>query len=116
MQTTYSQPQTVSARPSSQPANRKAAPPQSEPATRQVTLSLAKPGARTVGVAGTFNNWESARTPMRKDESGAWKATLALAPGRYEYRFVVDGEWISDPSATARVANPFGQTNSVLTV
>ena len=39
---------------------------------------------------------------------------LALPPGTYEYRLVVDGEWIADPSAKETVPNPFGGVNSVL--
>jgi hypothetical protein len=53
---------------------------------------------------------------MRKDSGKVWKATVALPPGRYEYRFVVDGQWISDPNATESVGNNFGGTNSVIVV
>ncbi len=74
------------------------------------------PEAISVGVAGTFNDWDPSRNPMRKDGAGAWKATLTLPPGTHEYRFVVDGDWISDPTAAETVDNPFGQTNSVIRV
>ncbi|MBI3875935.1 MAG: glycoside hydrolase family 13, partial [Verrucomicrobia bacterium] len=36
-----------------------------------------------------------------------------LAPGRYEYLFVVDGRWLSDPGADEAVPNRFGGWNSV---
>jgi hypothetical protein len=39
-----------------------------------------------------------------------------LPAGRYEYRFVVDGNWISDPCAKESVQNTFGSTNSVVVV
>ena len=74
------------------------------------------PEAISVAVAGTFNDWDPSRNPMRKDGTGTWKATLTLPPGTHEYRFVVDGDWISDPTATETVDNPFGQTNSVIRV
>lgn len=74
---------------------------------------LKVPQARSVAVAGTFNNWDPKRTPMRK-EGSSWKSSVTLAPGRYEYRFVVDGQWLSDPNARESVNNPFGSTNSVL--
>ena len=45
-----------------------------------------------------------------------WKANVPLAPGRYEYRFVADGQWLSDPNAKESVGNDFGSTNSVLVV
>jgi 1,4-alpha-glucan branching enzyme len=73
------------------------------------------PQARTVCVVGTFNNWDTKRTPMQKDGPG-WKASIPLAPGRYEYRFVADGQWLSDPNAKESVGNDFGSTNSVLVV
>jgi 1,4-alpha-glucan branching enzyme len=73
------------------------------------------PDASAVAVAGSFNDWDPRRTPMRKNAAGAWTTTVALAPGHYEYRFVVDGKWISDPKAPS-VINPFGATNSVLDV
>ncbi len=66
-------------------------------------------------VAGTFNGWDLKRTPMRK-ESGGWKTTLWLPPGRYEYRFVVDGEWMNDPNEQHSAPNGFGGTNSVMVV
>jgi hypothetical protein len=44
------------------------------------------------------------------------RADLTLAPGRYEYRFIVDGEWMADPLAKDFVPNPFGGQNSLLEV
>jgi 1,4-alpha-glucan branching enzyme len=118
MQTTYSQssqPSLTRSNSSRAPA-RKAPKSQTQPGHRRASLTLALPDAITVAVAGTFNNWDPGRTPMTKNDAGAWNATLSLPPGRYEYRFVVDGDWISDPEAEDSVENPFGQTNSVLVV
>ena len=53
---------------------------------------------------------------MAATPGGAWKATLWLPAGRYEYRFVADGQWISDPSAREWVKNTFGTANSVVVV
>jgi 1,4-alpha-glucan branching enzyme len=50
---------------------------------------------------------------MKRDKKGVWKASLNLAPGTYQYRFFVDGEWQSDPSCTDCVENPFGTLNCV---
>jgi len=47
---------------------------------------------------------------------GRWLKELILTPGVYEYRLVVDGEWMSDPRARETVTNPFGESNSVLRV
>jgi 1,4-alpha-glucan branching enzyme len=84
---------------------------------KPVDLSFQKPNARSVCIAGTFNNWDHKQTPMQKAADGSsWTVTLPLRPGRYEYRFVVDGEWISDPNAKETTRNDFGSTNSVLVV
>jgi hypothetical protein len=47
---------------------------------------------------------------------GRWVKELALPPGRYEYRLVVDGEWVDDPAATELIPNPFGTPNAVLVI
>ena len=47
---------------------------------------------------------------------GKWAKELSLAPGRYEYRFVVDGKWIDDPKAKAYMPNSSGGRNAVLHV
>jgi 1,4-alpha-glucan branching enzyme len=83
---------------------------------KPVEFSLDQPQARSVAVAGTFNDWEGNRTPLRPNAEGTWRATVWLPAGRYEYRFVVDGQWISDPCARESVQNTFGSTNSVLVV
>ena len=72
--------------------------------------------AREVCVAGTFNDWHPSVTPMIRLSDGKWAKELALVPGRYEYRLVVDGQWICDPAATENVPNPFGGCNAVLIV
>jgi len=82
---------------------------------RPVEFTLEVPNASSVALAGTFNNWDCHRTPMIRDGAG-WKASVSLSPGRYEYRFVVDGQWVSDPKARESATNDFGSTNSVVVV
>lgn len=72
--------------------------------------------ARTVQLAGDFNNWSPMATPMRADESGRWVTALPLRPGRYRYRLVVDGQWRTDPANTYVEANQFGELNNVVEV
>lgn len=85
---------------------------------RPVSLRLAAPAAHAVFVAGTFNDWRLTEHRMRRDSAGVWRATLALAPGRYEYKFIVDGEWAEDPANPLRVPVPAPGSghNSVLEV
>jgi 1,4-alpha-glucan branching enzyme len=83
---------------------------------KPVEFILNQPHARSVAVAGSFNGWDCTRTPLSRYSAGIWKATVWLPAGRYEYRFVVDGQWLSDPGARESVPNTFGSTNSVLAV
>ncbi len=74
------------------------------------------PGASSVHLAGDFNNWSPEATPMMRANENAFKALLPLAPGRYCYRLVVDGQWLNDPHNTYVESNPFGELNSVVEV
>ena len=81
-----------------------------------VCLELVRPDAQEVGIAGSFNDWHPNVTPMIRLNDGKWAKELVLPPGRYEYRFVVDGEWVDDPAATELILNSFGTANAVLVV
>ena len=81
--------------------------------TKKVSFSFLAPQAESVFIAGNFNDWNPASHRMEKDKKGVWKISLSLAPGTYEYRFFVDGEWQSDPRCSDCVENPFGTLNCV---
>ncbi len=74
--------------------------------------------AKSVSLAGDFNGWEGVVTPLRKDGAGLWFAEIeAPAPGRYEYKFVVnDQRWIEDPSNGMKVPDSYDGLNSVLVI
>jgi len=79
-----------------------------------VHLEVTHPAARRVCIAGSFNDWQAAE--MIRLGGDKWAIDLALPPGSYEYRLVVDGHWMADPNATHTVPNPFGEPNSLLVV
>lgn len=61
------------------------------------TISLkGYPNVRNVFIAGNFNNWRDNELRMQRTATG-WEIPLTLATGNYEYKFVVDGQWITDP-------------------
>jgi 1,4-alpha-glucan branching enzyme len=76
-------------------------------------FSLSAPQATSVFIAGDFNQWNLSAHPLKQDKRGVWKISLPLGPGRYEYRFLVDGEWQNDPSCSSFVENRFGTLNSL---
>lgn len=86
--------------------------------TVPVLFELDLPDAEQVNLAGTFNGWDAAATPLSKHPAtGRWVATLRLAPGWHEYLFFVDGlHWIPDPAALAQVVDDVGDTSSAIYV
>ena len=69
---------------------------------------------KKVDVAGSFNDWRP--LALRKQKDGSFAAAVAIPAGRYEYKFVVDGQWIVDPDNNAWALNPYGTLNSLLVV
>lgn len=75
------------------------------------------PRAQSVQIAGDFNNWQPADTPMQRvGDSGIWQTKMKLPHGLYRYRLVVDGQWQQDPYNERSEMNPYGDYNSVLEV
>jgi 1,4-alpha-glucan branching enzyme len=82
----------------------------------RVMLAMEAPDAKEVVLAGDFNKWNAKSHPMKKDKGGVWKRSAMLPPGRYEYKFLVDGQWRNDPKNDKTCPNRFGTRNSVLTI
>ncbi len=82
-----------------------------------VTFTFRHPGLGSVTVAGDFNDWNTASHSMVYDVArAAWTLTIELAPGRYEYKFYVDGaQWWNDVNAP-KVPNIWGSENSFVDV
>jgi hypothetical protein len=68
--------------------------------------------AKKVLVAGTFNGWKNGELFMNKT-AGGWELPYTLGAGNYEYKFIVDDKWITDPSNP--ISSP-GSGNSFLIV
>jgi len=83
---------------------------------RKVTFKVRAPTAKEVIVVGDFNNWNTHEHPMKKDDEGFWKVTVLLAPGRYEYKLLIDGRWWEDITGVNSTPNPFGTLNKLLFV
>jgi chromosome partitioning protein len=74
------------------------------------------PRAKSVQIAGDFNNWQPQQTVMKPSKDGKWELAFELAPGKYRYRMVVDGQWQQDPYNGNVETNPYGEYNSILEV
>ncbi|MDR3459900.1 MAG: glycogen-binding domain-containing protein [Verrucomicrobiae bacterium] len=83
----------------------------------EIDFVLECDGAQQVYVCGDFNNWQPTSLRMiGNPDAGLWEKRLPLAPGRYEYKYFVDGKWVHDPDALENVPNIYGSLNSVLEV
>ena len=71
--------------------------------------------AKTVMLAGSFNNWKEEELLMKKTSNG-WEFPYTLGPGNYQYKFLVDGKWITDPSNPLAVNGDRNAMNSYLIV
>jgi alpha-amylase/alpha-mannosidase (GH57 family) len=85
----------------------------------EIEFSHSAPGATSVHLAGDFNGWSTSAEPMSDpDGDGVWTAKIKLAPGSYQYKFVIDGgaRWEPDAANPESVPDPYGGKNSVITV
>lgn len=83
---------------------------------QKVSFSLRAPEAKRVAVLGDFNKWSADAHLMKKDESGVWHKIAMLPAGRYEYRFLLDGQWWNDQRNDQSCWNCFGTQNNILDV
>ncbi len=84
--------------------------------SKPTEFKLYAPSAKKVALAGNFNKWDIKGLSAKKDSKGSWVAKINLKPGRYEYKFFVDGSWANDPRCTSCVPNAFGTHNCVVEV
>ncbi|MBK7442992.1 MAG: glycogen-binding domain-containing protein [Chitinophagales bacterium] len=67
--------------------------------------------ATDVFLSGNFNDWSTGQTPMQKTDSG-WVTTIKLKPGKYFYKYIVDGKWIFDTNNNVRESDGNNSYNS----
>ncbi|MAE71165.1 MAG: hypothetical protein CME06_11950 [Gemmatimonadetes bacterium] len=80
-------------------------------------LDTGAESVESVFLFGTMNRWNRESTPLADaNRTGWWERTVPLVPGRYEYKFWVDGKERLDPTASERVPNGFGGFNNLLIV
>ncbi len=84
----------------------------------KVTFSVEAKEANTASVVGDFNNWNPAEGELSKLKNGTFKGVFELPKNAsYEFKYVVDGDFINDPEADAFKWNDFaGAENGVLEV
>jgi 1,4-alpha-glucan branching enzyme len=68
--------------------------------------------AKRAFLSGNFNNWSTLKGLMKKTDGG-WVIDVQLGPGAYEYKYIVDGRWTTDPNNLVQVEDGAGHVNSV---
>jgi len=71
--------------------------------------------AEAVAIYGSFNGWIQTKNYCGKDTDG-WVCRLNLAPGKYTYRFLVDGVGLTDPTNPATEDDGNGHLDSVIVI
>ncbi|MCD6120908.1 MAG: isoamylase early set domain-containing protein [Spirochaetales bacterium] len=84
-----------------------------------VKFELTAPEAKSVSLAGDFNNWEPSKLFLKdRNGDGKWELKIRLKKGKvYTYNFLIDGtKWIPDPSSPTKVKDDFGGESSILKI
>ncbi len=69
---------------------------------------------KQVNLFGQFNSWNRQSLPMKDlNNDGILEIEIPLDPGRYEYKFYIDGKELIDPDNPVIVPNGLGDFNSV---
>ena len=71
--------------------------------------------AEAVAVYGSFNDWIQTKNYCLK-KADAWVCHVDLAPGKYTYKFLVDGIGLNDPTNAATEDDGNGHTDSVIVI
>ena len=83
----------------------------------KVTFTYSAEAGNSVSLAGVFNDWDPVQLQMKYYKTKkVYSCSLKLAPGSYEYKLVVNGEWLLDESNPNFVTNDFGTLNSVAVI
>lgn len=83
---------------------------------KKIKFLLKAVDAKEVHLVGEFNDWKLTTHPMKNDGNGIWVKQLQLSEGIYEYKFLVDNQWVADPQNEQVCPNCFGTLNNIVRV
>jgi 1,4-alpha-glucan branching enzyme len=86
------------------------------PKLNEVYFTVSAPEAKEVFLVGDFNNWATDTNSRMEAKNGAWRKKVSLNPGKYHYRFVIDGKWTEDAANPSKEVNPYGTMDSLIEV
>lgn len=86
-----------------------------EPTEREIVFTLEAPANASVMIAGDFNSWvPEALSLFDLQGRPVWHRAISLMPGSYEYKYLLNGQWVADPRHDDTVDDALGGLNSVI--
>ncbi|MGE5436080.1 MAG: alpha-amylase family glycosyl hydrolase, partial [Syntrophothermus sp.] len=72
---------------------------------------------KRVNLFGTFNSWNRENLSLTdKNNDGIYEITIDIEPGRYEYKYFVDGKELVDPANPEKIPNGMGDFNNIVII
>lgn len=91
--------------------------PLKKPEGREVVFTLEAEENDSVQIAGDFNHWMPEELQLTYSQgTSLWQKTIPLRPGLYQYKYLVNGDWIADPANDETVDDLFGGINSIINI
>jgi chromosome partitioning protein len=88
-----------------------------EEGKKAVVFTIEAPPSAKVQIAGDFNGWNPEVLNYTDDHGNpAWHKLFSLSPGTYQYKYLVDGQWVTDPGNKETIDDSLGGANSVVSV
>ncbi|MEJ2364508.1 MAG: AAA family ATPase [Deltaproteobacteria bacterium] len=87
------------------------------PEAREILFKLEAPEGSVVQLAGDFNEWVPESLDLTEFQGRPlWHKSISLKPGSYEYKYLIDGRWIADPTNDSTVEDSYGGVNSLISL
>lgn len=84
---------------------------------KEVAFIIEAPENARVQIAGDFNSWMPESLHLTHSHGRpVWQKAIRLSPGLYQYKYLIDGRWVPDPTNKKAADDFFGGTNSVINV
>ncbi len=80
------------------------------------TFTYQSSTAKEVSIAASFNNWSAKANPLTNKGNGEWKIEIEVQPNYYQYKFVVDGNWLPDPQNEWEINDGGDNFNSIVKI
>lgn len=86
-----------------------------EDALKDIQFAIRAPDAKDIYLVGDFNSWKADdNAKMSRLDDGRWVRLMGLTPGKYKYKFIIDGRWEIDCENSDKELNNYGTFDSII--